>query len=419
MRFSLARGAGSVAIAVLLSGCSNAPATQQALPAAMPLSPLAHAGKRPHYLHPDGPIGPIGAMRLLELQAAGELPGPAPAATMRHVLRDLRKHTKRPKLRGLPHDTAAVAIWALNGDYNYLIGQKKGGAATATAIDLEANKCVSPQSVHVDHAQNVWVGCEYNAPSSYGTILEYSAAGKLQDAYVPSCPAPASSCGYWYSYLYDSGTDGTMVYAAIPYSEECASNCTGSTNYEYGSGFEYWPAGDPSATPAYINVGEACAPVCNVDYMDLDSTGNIWFSYYGCTSTACGGALGKIANPTTNPKFVTILAAGAFDCPGSVYISNGGTILNYVDSCSRRISQYPMPVTSSSKPGKTFGPTPRNVFKVGQPMGLGFNAVDKTFVLGDADGWLDIGTIANHWKAVPSINLGDYVPGAAFTPSDK
>ena len=157
------------------------------------------------------------------------------------------------------------------------------------------------------------------------------------------------------------------MYAAIPFSEE--QICNPSCSYVYGSGFEYWTAGNASATPTYINVGEACSPVCDTDYMDLDSSGNIWFSYYGCTSSS-GGGLAEITNPTTNPKFVSILDPSTFQCPGGVYISNHGKMLNYVDECARTISQYTMPVTSSSQPANTLGPTPTNVFGAGQPSAL-------------------------------------------------
>ena len=70
---------------------------------------------------------------------------------MRRVLADLRAHPHRPNLHHLPHGTATVAIWALNGNNSYLIGQNKGGKKTLTAIDLEADNCVDPESVHVDH----------------------------------------------------------------------------------------------------------------------------------------------------------------------------------------------------------------------------------------------------------------------------
>lgn len=421
MRISLATAGSAVFVTALLSGCSNAPTSQQSLPIAGSLAPgvpaPAHPGTRPHYLHPDARIGPISAMRLLELQAAGKLPAPAPAGTMRRVLADLRAHPHRPNLHHLPHGTATVAIWALNGNNSYLIGQNKGGKKTLTAIDLEADDCVDPESVHVDHSKNVWVGCEYDSDYSLGNVLEYNSGGTLQGSYTPSCPSPVSTCSYWYSYAYDAGTDGTNVYAAIPFSEE--QICNPSCSYVYGSGFEYWTAGNASATPTYINVGEACSPVCDTDYMDLDSSGNIWFSYYGCTSS-CGGGLAEITNPTTNPKFVSILDPSTFQCPGGVYISNHGKMLNYVDECARTISQYTMPVTSSSQPANTLGPTPTNVFGAGQPIGIGFNAHDKAVVAGDSAGWLDLGTTAkNKWKPVPSINLGDYVPGAAYTPSDK
>jgi hypothetical protein len=356
-------------------------------------------------------------MRLLELQAAGKLPAPAPPATMRQVLAELRAHPHRPNLHHLAHHTSGVAIWALNGNYSYLVGQSKGGKKTVTAIDLQADNCADPESVHVDHAKNVWIGCEYDSDYSNGNVLEYNSGGTLQAAYTPSCPSPISTCSYWYSYAYDAGTDGKNVYAAIAFSEEQV--CNPSCNYVYGSGFEYWPAGKASATPAYINVGSACSPVCDTDYLDLDSSGNIWFSYYGCTSS-CGGGLAEITNPTTNPKLVSILDPTTFQCPGGVYISSGGRTLNYVDQCARTISQYAMPVTSSSTPVNTLGPTPVNLFGVGQPIGLGFNASDSAVVAGDSAGWLDIGTAAtNKWKAVPSINLGAYVPGAAYTPSDK
>lgn len=378
---------------------------------------MNRSGGHPHYLHPNGRIGPISGMHLLELQAAGKLPGPAPASTMQQVLAERRSHHRHPDFHRFSKKAEGVALWAINSNSDYLIGQSKA-AKTVSAINLGADNCSDPQTVHVDHSQNVWVACEYNGSYNYGEIVNLSSSGSLVAGYTPTCPGPISTCSYWYSYAFDAASNGTDVFAALPFSEE--ETCNPSCTYTYGSGFEWWPAGSPSATPTYINVGEACTPVCDTYYMDLDSSGNIWFSYYGCVNSKCGGGLAEVTNPTTSPTFVTILAPGTFQCPGGLYLSNSGNTLNYLDQCTRKISQYAMPVSVSGQPTNTLGPTPQNVFYAGEPVTMGFNATDTKVAAGDAAGWVDVGAVTtNKWKAIPSINFGGYVPGAAFTPSDK
>jgi hypothetical protein len=377
---------------------------------------MVHSGGRPHYLHPNGRIGPIGGMRLMELQAAGKLPGPVPASMMQKVLAAVRSHHRHPDFHRFAQKAKGVALWAVNTNNDYLIGQSKA-QKTVSAINLGADNCDYPQSVHVDHSANVLVGCEYNGSFSYGQVVSLSSSGTFQAGYSPGCPAPLSLCNYWYSYSFDAASNGSDIFIAMPFTEE--ETCNPSCTYTYGSGFEWWPAGSPSASPTFINVGESCAPVCDTYYMDLDSSGNIWFSYYGC-QTSCGGGLGEVTNPTTNPTFQSIIQPGTFECPGGVYISNSGNTLNYVDECQREIFQYAMPVSVSGLPSNTLGPTPQNAFYAGEPVTMGFNSTDTKVAVGDAAGWVDVGTVAkNQWKAIPSINFGSYVPGAAFTPSDK
>ena len=77
--------------------------------------------------------------------------------------------------------------------------------------------------------------------------------------------------------------------------------------------------------------------------------------------------LAEIISPTTKPQVVPIFAPHAYEVLAGVFTSNDKTILNVVNQTRRRIYQYRLPLTSTSKPVNTLGPT----FLNNDPVNLG------------------------------------------------
>ena len=401
-------------VSVLLAGCSRAPDE-----GAMPVGSL---NSTPSMARQSGLIqdlmkGGMTPAKLWELQLEGRLPAPIPLKALRDRLK--RQGHARPHLAF--HAGAKVAIWASDTNFNYVLGQSMPNNATVTAIDTSANGCYSPIALKVDHAQNLWVGCELQSSSSTnGVVQEYASTGKLRKKYVPACPSPVSKCQSFSGFGYDSGIDPTgNVFASLNLYgiETCNPSCVSNL----GAGFEWWPAGKSSATPKLISVGTNCAPVCGVGYMDVDRSGNLWFTFSGYDSgNDYGFGLGEITSPTTNPAFTIVEPIGTYGFFGGVYISHGGKTLNVIDQNVRTISQYRLPLSPNGAPFKVLGPTPTNVFGIGDPVSGTFNQADSKMAIGDSGGWFDLGNVAsNKWSLTANPNFYSGLGGAAYTPSDK
>jgi hypothetical protein len=147
--------------------------------------------------------------------------------------------------------------------------------------------------------------------------------------------------------------------------------------------------------------------------MDLDSAGDIWFDYYGCSSgSQCGNGIGEVTNPTTDPVFVSIEPPQFLQCAGGVYASAKSTVINVIDSCTRVMYQFN---TTGSKTGK-LGP----IGRLGDPISGSFSAAGAKIAVGDDKGWLDVGTVkSNKWKTISSSYFRDGLMGAAYATSDK
>jgi hypothetical protein len=400
-------------VVVLLAGCSRSQGTQ-ALPIGSLGSTQAMAGSSGLA---DAFKGGMTPSKLLKLQLEGRLPAPVPRNALRYELQQQRR--PRPQLAF--HAAAQVALWASNTNFNYLLGQNQRGNKTVTAIDASANGCFSPIALKVDHTQNLWVGCELRSTSATGGVLqEYSDSGILKTQYIPACPNPVSECQSFNGYGYDSGIDPSgNVFASLNlYSiETCNPSCVSNL----GAGFEWWPAGNPSATPTLISLGTSCAPVCGVGYMDVDGSGNLWFTISGYDSNSnFGFGLGEVKHPTSNPKFTIVEPLGTYGFFGGVYVSNGGKMLNVIDQSSRTISQYNLPLSPSGAPFNVLGPTPTTAFGVGDPVSGGFNQTETDMAIGDTGGWLDVGKLpSNKWSSRSNANFYSGIDGAAYTPSDK
>jgi hypothetical protein len=352
---------------------------------------------------------PTSPTRLMQLQAQGQLPAPVPAARVREQLEQLQHG--RPAFKATKAGT--VAIWATDTDFNYLVGQAANGRTTVTTTNLAPNNCYSPVGVRVDKSKNVWVACELTSPSTVsGALQQYDPSGTYQKQYLPACPTGVSGCSSFAGYGWDSGIDSKgNVFASLNlYS-------IGST---LGAGFEWWSKGKNSAKPHLISVGANCSPICGVGYMDIDASDNIWFTFSGYAGTTYGFGLGEVSNPTKKPVVTIVEPIGTYGFFGGVNVSDKGTTLNVIDQESRTISQYHLPLQTSGAPFNTLGPIPQNAFGVGSPVSGGFNKNESKFAIGDAGGWLDIGTVAsNKWSLVASPNFYSGLEGAAYTPSDK
>jgi hypothetical protein len=406
MRFSLATAGSAVVIAALLAGCSNSPQGSQSLPSSGVTS-SGHSVGAPQFI-PQGKLTPL---QLLKLQAEGKMPGPVPIKVLQRQLKQLQAH---PTVHINVHkNKGGVAIWSSLTGYNFLLGSNKKGTSVTAAINTYTNGgCETPISVKVDHSQNIWAGCEYNTTTNETGPTEYNSSGTEVAQYQANCPESGSySCTYDYGYGFDEASNASNVFASMTFFEydECTPYPTCS--YVYGAGFEYWPAGSPSTTPKLIT--EPYGPVYDNYYMDLDSSGNIWFDYYGCPSSGCGYGIGEITNPTTSPAMVVIENPGYLQFAGGVYASNGGNTINVIDQTTHMITQFN---TSGTKTG-TLGPT---AFGIGDPVTGSFNSTDSNMVIGDADDWLDIGTVStNKWKVAKAALDISTIEGAAYTPSDK
>jgi hypothetical protein len=364
--------------------------------------------------------------------AAGERLGVGSAESTRATLRSLMTPPIPPEMQryDLEHGGARlhlafnrgakVAIWASNTNFNYLLGQDSTGRKTVTAVDLSQNNCYSPVALKVDRARNVWVGCELTSLSATkGAVQEYSGAGVLLERYAPACPSHVSGCESFSGYGYDSGIDAHgNVFASLNLYD--IQICNPSCNDELSAGFEWWPKGNPGATPRLISVGTNCSPICGVGFMDVDASGNLWFTFGGYDQSTYGFGLGEITSPTKSPKLTIVEPIGTYGFFGGVYASNGGETLNVVDQKARTIAQYHLPLAVSGAPYNVLGPTLQNAFGIGDPVSGGFNAAETKMAIGDAGGWFDIGKLSsNAWSAVASPNFYSGIEGAAFTPSDK
>ncbi|HEY2553712.1 MAG TPA: hypothetical protein VGI15_00550 [Candidatus Cybelea sp.] len=384
------RGFFAAALALLVAGCASAQ------------SPMPQRG--------------VALSPLLQMQLDGTREAPIPQAALRSGLR----HPERPRTP-LPFVAPAkIGLWASDTNFNYLLGQDSTGRKTVTALDLSQNSCYDPLALKVDRARDVWVACELTSLSATnGAVQEYSGAGLFQKQYLPACPTHVSGCQSFSGYGFDSGLDahGNVFASLNLYSmETCNPTCSNGL----GAGFEWWPKGNPSAAPRLISTGANCSPICGVGYMDVDASGNLWFTFSGYSGTIYGFGLGEVTSPTTKPKLAIVLPIGTYGFFGGVYASGGGKTLNVIDQKALTIAQYHLPLSTSGKPFNVLGPTQLNAFGIGDPVSGGFNRNDSRMAIGDTGGWLDIGKVStNSWSDVANPNFYSGIDGAAYTPSDK
>ncbi len=297
-------------------------------------------------------------------------------------------------LERVGHDPRSVAIWLVNTQFYTLLGLDRSGSKVVDSIDVGSKQCVQPGSVKIDESQNVWVNC-FNAVNTGGPYIgntgseqEYTSSGSLRHTYKfpAACPPTTTGCQ---AYSDDGGPDNHgHVFADLSYGLYFKNGQQGLLDV----GFYWWNVGHPKAKPAFIDLGPGCQPICAALWMDTDLAGNIWFTYIGYNGVSHGYGLAEIINPTSNPKVVTILPQGQYKAAAGVFRSDAGKTLNVVDSSTRDVYQYRLPVTPASKPFRILGPTPAGFSQGGQawasPITGGFNKAGTKVAIGDANGGL-------------------------------
>jgi hypothetical protein len=287
----------------------------------------------------------------------------------------------------------------------------------------------------VDASGNAWISCAdwYNGMTYAGSAEEYSNTGTLVNTYKGACPSNLVGCQSWSGFGDDVAFDGSGgVYVADPVAQPCVgtpSSCT----VENGTGFEYFAS--PSSQPIYSNVygnqpsgcASACTNVSSVYYFDVDSSGNIWTTFYGCEeygSYLCGIGIAEVTGVSSgNPSFSIVVAPGVlagslnpyFNYIGGIFIS-GGTV-TLTDGYNRTVYQYALPITPSSVPS-TLGVTRANPAGLGLPLIGGFNATGSTFVVADAYGWVDR-LKGGKATVMTNINFANGITAAGYAPSNK
>jgi hypothetical protein len=280
----------------------------------------------------------------------------------------------------LSHDGGNVALWVTVFAKNQVLGLTADAKQTLISIDTATQKeyCSYPLGLKVDAHQNVWAACTDGNGTSGGALQEYNGAGKQVAQYTSSCPVNLgkNACKEGWSAPFTDGASGGKNACGVVEEFEAKSS---ATDYVYGTGFICWPLGKPSAGSTVTavwscNVNASCTgpdgTVGTARAADLDPKGNIWFSYQGSNSSCSyGGGLGEVTNPRSPSATVTIVKSPCFlTYPGGIYISNHGTVLNAIDSDARVVYQFHLPVTASSTPFRTLGPTKTNGSGLGQPV---------------------------------------------------
>lgn len=314
-----------------------------------------------------------------------------------------------------PHaDPRGIVIWAAAEQTSKLFGLSAGAKRVLDVISTERQpvKGGNPLTLKVDRAKNLFVTDVSGGKA--GVIQEYT-DGHFVRAYSPDCPV--SHCSKFTGSLSDVVVDDKNVFAIME-----------RIQYQVGSkivsqsGYEYWPKGNPSATPVAVLLSSDCSDICFYDAGDEDSSGNLWLRDKG---GAGGYGVGEITNPTTTPSFNQILPFTFTIDNGDIagfYISNAGTVLNVGDS-SHKIYRYRLPLKYGGSPFNTLMPCSQGC----DPHGFGFNSKDTLIVVGDGttngsadNGSLDIGQVSkNQWKKVTNPRFRVPYSSAVYTPSDK
>jgi hypothetical protein len=247
-----------------------------------------------------------------------------------------------------PHANAdGIRIWAAAEQTSTVFGLSVSAKRILDVISTESRpvKGGDPLTLKVDHAKDLFVTDLSGGKA--GVIQEYK-DGRFTRAYSPD--RAASDCSNFTGLLTDTVVDNSHVFAIMERIQYKVGGYTVS-----GSGYEYWPKGNPSVTPVAMLFSSDCSLVCFIDAGDEDSFGNLRVRDFG----EGGYGVAEITNPTTTPSFNQILPLDTFtinygDIAG-FYVSNAGTVLNVGDS-SHNIYQYGLPLTYDGSAFNTLTP---------------------------------------------------------------
>jgi hypothetical protein len=446
MRLSLAAAACAISVA-LLAGCSSSSPGGSALPNSGGVSQsYSHGGGgftgKPEY--PHGRMTPLGMMKWW---AAGKMPGPASRGLLQKIVKYMeQRHQLEVKIR---RPAPKTSVWVDNFEayacsspsdcgYGAIVGStSKGGSVTGSVIYTGATGCI--EGIGTKSIKGtLYATCgetDFNDNYSYtGGVATYNGTtGAPTAEYTGGCATNGNpGCeGSFYGFGYDVSANKNNVFVSDEYFEYY-----NGSEYVDSTGFQYWPNNGSSSTPTgTINAG-GCQPstsecdwyVYDVGYFDLDSSGNIWTYFYGCEEVSpyeCGTGIGEVTNPTTSPTFSVAIAPGTIPGTsdgywGGVYVYGDGKTLNVTNSYSRDTYQYDFPITPSSSPVNTLGPTPTNIDSCGEPIEGGFSKNDTDLDIADACGWLDAGVVStNAWAGYGNINFLPSPSSASFVKADK
>jgi hypothetical protein len=255
------------------------------------------------------------------------------------------------------------------------------------------------------------MGLVSNNGSENGGAQEYSPGSNTPSATYTESIDCGNGCTYEAD-VFDVAFDSSgHVFASNTFSQECKSSCT-SGIYPVA----WWNASPPSSPATGIQDPDLTVG----DYLDVDSEGNLYLAGDGCIGSACGFLVDEISNPTTSPTIENLVAPISLGERGFLYVSNHGKVLNVMDSAARTMSQYALPWVPREMPFAVLGPTLTNYYGEGYPEAGGFDPNSTRVAIGDAYGWLDMGTVRkNRWGVVANVNLYAGVLDAAYVPSDK
>lgn len=344
---------------------------------------------------------------MLKLEIAGKIPTPiARRVLLRMLAAELSG--RRPPLRF--NSKAKVGIWVIPACCGYVFGQNLTGGKTVTGIDAKANGCGGLSSLKVDHAENLWLACNYYGTEN-GGAQEYLPGSKTPSAIYQESVNCGSGCTYESGVLDVAFDSNGHVFASNAFSQECKSSCVQGVYPAF-----WWNESSPNSPGTAI----ADPNIANGDYLDVDFAGNLYLGGFGCLGSNCGYLVDEISKPTSSPAITNLIAPGTLIYADALYISNHGKVLNLLDSNARTMAQYALPWIPNQSPFAVLGPTPTNYYGQGYPLAGGFNPNSTRVVLADASGWLDIGSVPkNRWSLVTNENLFSGLLDAAYVPSDK
>jgi hypothetical protein len=423
----MAKGASLVFIGALLAGCSMGP-TGPSVASSGAASPTKVTTGHPT---PDQMKGLLhrhmAKSDLLKLQAEGKIPASIPAKVLAWELK--HQSAQRPVFDIKRHPAHPV-LWASDTNNDYLVGQNSALTATVADINTGADGCYYPVTVKIDHSKNIWSTCEYGINFSEQGIspIEFSSTGTLLNTYNPGCNTSEFpyECELEFGYGFDQAENSSNVFGFDDFVEGYFCVSSSNCNFYDGAAFSIWPNGSPSTTPTMIlpsSIVGAPDQIYDGYYMDVDSSNNIYFDYYGCAEVypyTCGYGVDEIENATTSPTEIQVMAPGALSFAGGVVVSAGGSTLSVTDQDNRTICQLAMPVFAGETCSTLLGPTKQDFLGLGDPVSGDYNLAHNKLAQGDAYSWLDdtANVSGNIWKIKSGSSL--IAPeGAAYTPSDR